>query len=159
MLDARGTPPPLGLLRSPSPQGEGEESCSQQRQLRGTHEQAIWPLPWQPTLDAFSDDELAGGAYRTLLILACGAVLLLAALFVPVPSLGVLPVGSHLPERSDGDPFWLLTDGVTDDDHGMTMPGFAGRLSAGERWALIDYVRALAGAEPDGNAAPAHHHH
>jgi mono/diheme cytochrome c family protein len=41
----------------------------------------------------------------------------------------------------------------------MTMPGFADRLGADERWALIDYVRVLAGAEPGSSTVQAHHHH
>ena len=32
---------------------------------------------------------------------------------------------------------------------GFAMPGFADRLSEDELWELIDYVRTLAGAEPD----------
>jgi len=68
-------------------------------------------------------------------------------------------VGFHLLERSDGDLFWLIARGIPGDDDGMTMPGFADRLSADERWALIDYVRALAGAEPNSGAAQAHRHH
>jgi putative copper export protein/mono/diheme cytochrome c family protein len=205
-------------------------------QAPGAHEQPIWPLSWQPTLDAFSDDELAVGLYRTLFMLGCGAALLLAALAVPrltvvprllgaaiavtmialaTPGLGVLLaqanpysfyesptgftrasiaagaalysgncaschgprgfgdgprastlkqrppplVGFHLLERSDGDLFWLIARGIPGDDDGMTMPGFADRLSADERWALIDYVRALAGAEPNSGAAQAHRHH
>ncbi len=205
-------------------------------QAPGAHEQPIWPLSWQPTLDAFSDDELAGGLYRSLLILGCGALLLLAAVSVPrltvakrlvgaaigaiaivvaTPGLGPLLapanpfsfyksptgftrisvaagaalypqycsschglrgfgdgplatllkqrpaplVGFHLLERSDGDLFWLLARGIPGNDGVMSMPGFADRLSADERWALIDYVRALAGAEPGSGAVPAHHHH
>jgi putative copper export protein/mono/diheme cytochrome c family protein len=53
----------------------------------------------------------------------------------------------HLWEHSDGEMFWWLTHGIEDpgDDPGggaMAMPGFSATLSADDRWALIDYVRA-----------------
>ncbi len=38
--------------------------------------------------------------------------------------------------------FWWLTHGIDDPEGGLAMPGFANSLSADDRWALIDYVRA-----------------
>jgi mono/diheme cytochrome c family protein len=77
-------------------------------------------------------------------------------------SLGVRPgplTGFHMLERSDGEMFWILTAGVPGAHGKLGMPRFSDRLSEDERWALIDYVRALAGAEPDDGAKPVHHHH
>jgi putative copper export protein/mono/diheme cytochrome c family protein len=48
----------------------------------------------------------------------------------------------HLWEHSDGDLFWWLTDGIDAPEGGMAMPGFVATLSADDRWALIDYMRA-----------------
>jgi mono/diheme cytochrome c family protein len=48
----------------------------------------------------------------------------------------------HLWEHSDGEMFWFLTHGIDDPEGGLAMPGFAASLSAADRWALIDYVRA-----------------
>lgn len=49
----------------------------------------------------------------------------------------------HLWEHTDGEMFWWLTHGIDDPEgHGLVMPGFGGTLSADDRWALIDYVRA-----------------
>jgi putative copper export protein/mono/diheme cytochrome c family protein len=62
--------------------------------------------------------------------------------------------GFHLLERPDGEMFWLLTKG-----QGPAMPGFEAQLTEDQRWAAIDYVRSLAGAEPADNAAPRRHHH
>jgi putative copper export protein/mono/diheme cytochrome c family protein len=51
----------------------------------------------------------------------------------------------HLWEHSDGELFWWLTHGI-DDPEGpkgaLAMPGFGTSLSADDRWALIDYIRA-----------------
>jgi putative copper export protein/mono/diheme cytochrome c family protein len=48
----------------------------------------------------------------------------------------------HLWEHSDGELFWWLSHGVDDPEGGLSMPGFADRLSPADRWALIDFVRA-----------------
>jgi len=48
----------------------------------------------------------------------------------------------HLWGHSDGELFWWLTHGVDDPEGGLAMPGFADRLSAEDRWALIDAIRA-----------------
>ena len=52
----------------------------------------------------------------------------------------------HLWEHEDGELFWWLSHGIEAPESGtsggMAMPGFADRLSADERWDLIDYVRA-----------------
>jgi putative copper export protein/mono/diheme cytochrome c family protein len=48
----------------------------------------------------------------------------------------------HLWEHSDGEMFWWLTHGIDDPEGGLAMPGFGTTLSAEDRWALIDYVRA-----------------
>jgi putative copper export protein/mono/diheme cytochrome c family protein len=49
---------------------------------------------------------------------------------------------SHLWEHSDGELFWWISHGIEDPEGGLAMPGFADRLSATDRWALIDFVRA-----------------
>jgi putative copper export protein/mono/diheme cytochrome c family protein len=48
----------------------------------------------------------------------------------------------HVLQHTDGEMFWWLTHGVDDPEGGLAMPGFAASLSADDRWALIDYVRA-----------------
>jgi putative copper export protein/mono/diheme cytochrome c family protein len=48
----------------------------------------------------------------------------------------------HIQEHTDGEMFWFLTHGIDDPEGGLAMPGFAVTLSADDRWALIDYVRA-----------------
>ena len=48
----------------------------------------------------------------------------------------------HLGEHTNGDLFWWLSHGIDEPDYGSVMPGFAATLSAEDRWALIDYVRA-----------------
>ncbi|EON10996.1 cytochrome c [Pandoraea sp. SD6-2] len=47
-----------------------------------------------------------------------------------------------LSRRADGELFWHVLYGMRD-DRGMTMPGFAGRLSDREIWAALDYMRVL----------------
>ena len=49
---------------------------------------------------------------------------------------------SHLWEHSDGELFWWLTHGMDSPRGGLSMPGFAGTLDEGQRWAVIDYIRA-----------------
>jgi putative copper export protein/mono/diheme cytochrome c family protein len=48
----------------------------------------------------------------------------------------------HVQEHTDGDMFWWLSHGIDNPRGGLAMPGFASSLSADDRWALIDYVRA-----------------
>ena len=48
----------------------------------------------------------------------------------------------HVFDHTDGEMFWWLTHGIDDPEGGLAMPGFANALSAEDRWALIDYVRA-----------------
>jgi putative copper export protein/mono/diheme cytochrome c family protein len=48
----------------------------------------------------------------------------------------------HVLEHTDGEMFWWLTHGMDDPKGGLAMPGFANALSADDRWALVDYVRA-----------------
>ncbi|HEY4044128.1 MAG TPA: CopD family protein, partial [Rhodopila sp.] len=48
----------------------------------------------------------------------------------------------HIQEHSDGEMFWFLSHGIEDPEGREAMPGFANTLSADDRWALIDYVRA-----------------
>ena len=50
----------------------------------------------------------------------------------------------HTGDHTAGDLFWWVTHGIP----GTGMPGFGDRLSEGERWDLINFVRALASAEP-----------
>ncbi|MDR3398264.1 MAG: cytochrome c [Pandoraea sp.] len=47
-----------------------------------------------------------------------------------------------LSRRADGELFWHVLYGMRD-DQGVTMPGFAGRLSDREIWAALDYMRVL----------------
>ncbi len=49
---------------------------------------------------------------------------------------------SHLWEHSDGELFWWLGHGMDNPEGGLSMPGFADRLSEDDRWAVIDYIRA-----------------
>jgi putative copper export protein/mono/diheme cytochrome c family protein len=48
----------------------------------------------------------------------------------------------HVQGHSDGAMFWWLTRGIDNPEGGLAMPGFAASMSADDRWALIDYVRA-----------------
>jgi putative copper export protein/mono/diheme cytochrome c family protein len=48
----------------------------------------------------------------------------------------------HLWAHADGELFWWLTDGIEAPEGGTAMPGFGKTLSADDRWALIDYIRA-----------------
>jgi putative copper export protein/mono/diheme cytochrome c family protein len=78
-----------------------------------------------------------------------------------VPTLPSRPLpltGFHLLAHSDGEMFWFLANGIRDSNGKPAMPGFADRLSENDLWVLIDYVRTLAGAEPDGSKSPVHHH-
>ena len=65
------------------------------------------------------------------------------------PAAASLPVrptnltGERVARRQDGDLFWWLTHGVP----GTPMPAFGDRLSATDRWNLIDFLRANAEAE------------
>ncbi len=49
----------------------------------------------------------------------------------------------HTADHTAGDIFWWLTHGIK----GSPMPGFGDRLSAEERWDLINFLRVLAAAE------------
>ncbi len=49
----------------------------------GEHEQPVWPLPWQPSLDAFDDPDLARRLYLSLGLIAVAAVLAVAVLAWP----------------------------------------------------------------------------
>ena len=59
---------------------------------------------------------------------------------LPVPPADL--TAPHLWEHSDGELFWWLTAGMAAPDGTQAMPGFAGRLTEGQRWDLIDAVRA-----------------
>jgi putative copper export protein/mono/diheme cytochrome c family protein/peroxiredoxin len=65
------------------------------------------------------------------------------------PASASLPVrpanltGENLARRRDGDLYWWLTHGIP----GTPMPGFGDRLSEGERWDLINFLRAGVAAE------------
>ena len=55
--------------------------------------------------------------------------------YVPVPDLS----GEATVEKTDGDIYGILTDGV------LVMPPFKNLLSPEDRWLLVDYVRELQG--------------
>ena len=61
-----------------------------------------------------------------------------AALAVPPADL----TAAHLWDHSDGELFWWLSHGIDSPEGGLSMSGFADRLTEDERWALIDAVRA-----------------
>lgn len=48
----------------------------------------------------------------------------------------------HLWDHTDGELYWWLTHGMDAPEGGLAMPGFDKTLSADDRWALIDYIRA-----------------
>jgi hypothetical protein len=48
----------------------------------------------------------------------------------------------HLWAHSDGELYWWIGHGIEDPEGGLAMPGFAAILPAGDRWNLIDFVRA-----------------
>ena len=49
----------------------------------------------------------------------------------------------HLWDHRDGDLFWWIGHGIEAPDGRLAMPGFAGTLNEGDRWAAIDFVRSL----------------
>jgi mono/diheme cytochrome c family protein len=58
---------------------------------------------------------------------------------------------AHLWDHPDGEMFWWVSNGIAGPDGRPSMPGFAGRLDEGERWAVIDYLHAhAAGTEMAG---------
>ena len=59
---------------------------------------------------------------------------------LPIPPADL--TAAHLFEHSDGEMFWWLTRGIEGPDGNLAMPGFGDQLDAGERWKLIDYLRA-----------------
>jgi putative copper export protein/mono/diheme cytochrome c family protein len=59
---------------------------------------------------------------------------------LPVPPADL--TAGHLWMHEDGELFWWLTDGIDAPRGGKAMPGFGQTLTEGERWALIDYIRA-----------------
>ena len=63
-----------------------------------------------------------------------------AAKGLPVPPADL--TAAHLWMHSDGELFWWLSHGIEAPEGGLAMPGFAGVLPDGDRWALIDYIRA-----------------
>jgi mono/diheme cytochrome c family protein len=77
----------------------------------------------------------------------------LAATLVRWPPTVVGPLLGH---RLDGEMFWRVLHGMHD-THGVeTMPGFAGRLSDADAWAVLDYMKLLAagGAARSGEGWP-----
>jgi putative copper resistance protein D len=48
----------------------------------------------------------------------------------------------HTGDHTPGDIFWWITNGL-----GLAMPAFGDRLTVGERWELISFVRTLASVE------------
>ncbi len=52
--------------------------------------------------------------------------------------------GGLLWQRTEGELFWRIQHGMHDTAGGQTMPGFAGKLSDGDTWALLDFLKANA---------------
>jgi putative copper export protein/mono/diheme cytochrome c family protein len=48
----------------------------------------------------------------------------------------------HFWAHSDGELYWYISHGFRAEDGAVAMPGYAGVLSNGARWDLIDYLRA-----------------
>ncbi len=63
-----------------------------------------------------------------------------AAKTLPVPPADL--TAPHLWMHSDGELFWWLAHGIEAPEGGLAMPGFGKTLSDGDRWSLIDYIRA-----------------
>lgn len=84
-------------------------------------------------------------------------------------SLAVPPAdltAEHLWEHADGELFWWLSHGMEGPDGELVMPGFAAKLSEGDRWDLIDFIHAnnarARGIDSHSVEQPAgqgHHHH
>ncbi len=55
--------------------------------------------------------------------------------------------GPLLWRRADGDLLWRVLHGTRDRHGAQTMPGFQGRLSESDAWALIDFMKAQAAGE------------
>ncbi|MEM5451636.1 c-type cytochrome [Paraburkholderia guartelaensis] len=65
-------------------------------------------------------------------------------------------VGPLLGHRLDGELFWRVLHGMHARDGAQTMPGFEGRLSDAQTWAILDYLKVLAagGGAQDGEGWP-----
>jgi putative copper export protein/mono/diheme cytochrome c family protein len=48
----------------------------------------------------------------------------------------------HFWAHTEGDLFWFISHGMMTPSGAMTMPAFGNALSSGDRWALIDFLRA-----------------
>ena len=60
-------------------------------------------------------------------------------------SLPVLPAdltAPHFWAHTEGDLFWFISHGMAAPSGALAMPAFDGRLSTGDRWALIDFLKA-----------------
>ena len=62
----------------------------------------------------------------------------------------------HFWEHADGELFWSVSHGIRRPDGGLAMPGFAGRLTEMERWAVIAWLHL---SNPAPGARVAGHHH
>jgi mono/diheme cytochrome c family protein len=108
------------------------------------------PTSFQQHAAGFSAEAIARG--RTLYAQNCvachgsdgrGQGPLAAAQPVWPPNL----TGPLLWRRADGDLLWRVLHGTRDRHGALTMPGFQGRLSESDAWALIDYMKAQAAGE------------
>ncbi|WP_321960684.1 cytochrome c [Paraburkholderia sp. J7] len=65
-------------------------------------------------------------------------------------------VGPLLGHRLDGELFWRVMHGMHAHDGTQTMPGFEGRLTDADTWAILDYLKVLAagGGVQDGDGWP-----
>jgi putative copper export protein/mono/diheme cytochrome c family protein len=59
---------------------------------------------------------------------------------LPVPPADL--TAPHFWAHTEGDLFWYISHGMTAPDGVVAMPAFGNELSSGDRWALIDFLRA-----------------
>ena len=122
------------------------------------HEQAAWPFALRPNLaTAYPTSYFRSPTGFSAAAISHGVTLYAGHCVVchglegsgdgpAVAGLSVRPAdltGAHLLDHDDGTLFWWLSRGIDDPAGGaQRMPGFAGLLSAEDRWTLIDAIRA-----------------
>ncbi len=116
-------------------------------------------LFWQSPLDATPRTIAAGGVAYAAHCAGChgasgqGDGPRAASLSIPPADL----TAAHLWDHTDGTLFWWISEGMRAPDGAVVMPGFADRLDAPTRWAVIDFLHAN---NPYGAAeGVASHHH
>ena len=123
------------------------------------HEQPDWPFPWALDLSGPAGPRIVAAHpttfYRSPTGFTAASIVHGRKLFAENCANCHATVDRHVaqPGTNDGNLFWLLSHGA-----GRSMPGFAERLSTGDLWAVIDFLKALGiarrGLQKSSPAAP-----